>query len=138
MKKIKSIMLIDDNEFDLFINQKVIESLNFVEEILQFGSATDALNYLKLMEDTGAYHGKFPPQVILLDVNMPLIDGFAFLDEFDKLKIAKQNCVSIFMLSSSTSPVDIKKANNNKYISGFISKPLTASDLIVQLYKKKR
>ena len=131
-------MLIDDNEVDRFINQKVIESLNFIESILPFGSARDALNYLKLIEDMNSYHGVFPPQIILLDINMPVMDGFAFIDEFGKLEISKQNHVTIFMLSSSSNPEDIKKANNNKYVSGLIVKPLTTAKLIERLYTKRK
>ncbi len=131
-------MLIDDNEVDRCINQKVIESLNFIERILPFGTAKDALNYLKLIEDMNSYHGVFPPQIILLDINMPVMDGFAFLDEFDKLEISKQNHVTIFMLSSSSNPEDIKKANNNKYVSGLIVKPLTTAKLIERLYTKRK
>ena len=56
MKKIKSVMLIDDNEIDIFINQKTIESLNFVERIQTFSCAKDALNYLKLIEEKNAYY----------------------------------------------------------------------------------
>lgn len=138
MKKIKSIMLIDDCETYLFINQKVIESLNFVGSILPFSTAMDALNYLKLIQDMNAYHGVFAPEIILLDINMPIMDGFAFLDEFDKLKISKQNHVTIFMLSTSSHPDDIIKANNNKNVSGLIVKPLTASELISQLNTKRK
>ena len=127
-------MFIDDNEVDLFINKKIIESFNFYGPILPFSTAKDALNYFKFIEEINDYHGLFAPEIILLDINMPAMDGFAFLDEFDKLKIGKQNNVTIFMLSSSASPDDIKKANNHKNVSGFISKPLTAAELIVRLY----
>lgn len=138
MKKIKSIMLVDDNDVDRFITQKVIESLNFVEQILPFSTAREALNYLKLIEDMDVYQGVFPPQIILLDINMPVMDGFAFLDEFDELKTAKQKSILIFMLSSSINHDEIKKANNNKYVSGLISKPLTTAELITRLSTTNR
>lgn len=133
MKKIKSIMLIDDNSIDIFLNQKVIESLKFIERIQTFSGAVDALNYLKLIEDINAYHRLFAPQIILLDINMPIMNGFGFLEEFAKLKIFKQYPVDIFMLSSSLNSEEISRANNNKNVSGFISKPLTADKLLAQL-----
>ena len=138
MKEIKSIMLIDDNSIDIFLNQKVIESLKFVERIQTFSGALDALNYLKLIEDINAYHRLFAPQIILLDINMPIMDGFGFLEEFDKLKIFKQNPVDIFMLSSSLNSEEISRVNNNKNVSGFISKPLTADELLAQINRPRK
>lgn len=138
MRKCISIMLIDDNEIDLMRNQKIIESVNLNGAILPFSNAWNALKYLKLIQDMNANHGIFAPDIILLDIYMPIIDGFAFLAEFDKLKISKQNHVTIFMLSASSNPDDIIKANkNNNNVLGLISKPLTASKLIAQLCKKK-
>ena len=61
---------------------------------------------------------------------MPMMDGFGFLNEFDKLKIFKQNPVDIFMVSSSLNPDEINNASTNKNVSGFISKPLTADKLM--------
>lgn len=130
MIKIKSIMLIDDNEIDLLINQKIIKYSNFTGRIQTFNSAVQALNYLKLIEDINAYHSLFSPQIILLDIHMPIMNGFEFLDEFDKLQIFKEKTVEIYMLSSSLNPDDIDKVNNNKNVSGLISKPLTADKLI--------
>lgn len=131
-------MLIDDNDFDLSINQKIVEGLNLTVAILPYSNAWDALNYLKLIQDMDGYHGIFAPDIILLDINMPNMDGFVFLDEFDKLKISKQNHITIFMLSASSNPDDIIKANNNKNVSGLIVKPLTASKLIERLNTKRK
>lgn len=137
MKKIKSVMIIDDNEIDIFINQKTIESLNIAKRVQSFSSAQDALNYLKLMDEENSYYQLLAPQLILLDINMPIIDGFKFLDEFNKYTIFKQNPIAIFMLSSSLSPDDINKINNYKNVFGIISKPLKADKLIEQLKKTK-
>ncbi|MES2394903.1 MAG: response regulator [Bacteroidota bacterium] len=137
MRKCISIMLIDDNEIDLMRNQKIIESINFPGAILPFSNAWNALKYLRLIKDMNANHGIFAPDIILLDIYMPIMDGFTFLAEYDKLKISKQNKITIFMLSSSSNPVEIEKANNNKYVAGIISKPLRASNLISRLNPKK-
>lgn len=130
MEKIRSVFIIDDDEIQAFIHQKVIYGSGLAERVQIFCSAIDALNYLKLIENINAYHRLFAPQIILLDLNMPIMDGFQFLDEFDKLKIFKQNPINIFLLSSSTDPADIEKANNNKNCLGIISKPLDIGKLI--------
>ena len=88
-------------------------------------SATDALKYLNsLPADADAI-----PNVIFLDIRMPEMDGFGFLEKYkDVPDIVKQNC-SIIMLSSSTHPDDKEKAENNPYVKGFLSKPLNEEKL---------
>lgn len=133
MKTIKSVMLIDDSRIIMLNNQIVVESLESVEHIHSYHNAKDALNYLKLIDDINIHSPLFTPQLILLDLHMPDMDGFTFLHEFDKLEIFKQNPIRIFLVSSSTNPDDIYNANNNKNISGLISKPLTIEKLTAQL-----
>lgn len=139
MTKIKSILIIDDNEIDIYIHQKIIEASGLVERVQSFKNAIDALNYFKLIEEKNAYYRLFAPQIILLDLNMPIMDGFQFLNEFDKFKIFKQKPIDIFLLSSSTNPMDIENANNNKSCNGVVSKPLNNEKLIkiIKLHSDK-
>jgi response regulator RpfG family c-di-GMP phosphodiesterase len=67
--------------------------------------------------------------VIFLDIRMPQMGGFEFLQEYDKLSIENKQSIKIFMLSSSLDPTDLKKSTNNKYITQFIHKPLTQKTL---------
>jgi CheY-like chemotaxis protein len=136
MKKIKSIMIIDDNEVDIFINRSILESLNFVERVQTFSSGQSALNYFKLIEDTNSFYRLFVPQVILLDINMPFINGFTFLEEFEKFNIFKQRPIDIFILTSSIDPAELNKAKYNENISGVISKPLSADKVSRELERK--
>jgi len=116
----KTCLLIDDNYIDNFVTRKIIEGSNFAESIIVVRSATEAINSLR--------DGLVKPDVIFLDVRMPLMSGFEFLDEYDKIAIDKEN-IKIFMLSSSLDPLDMRKSTDNKYITQFIHKPLTQKAL---------
>lgn len=112
----KTCLLIDDNYIDNFVTRKILEGSNFTESIVVVRSANEAISSLR--------NGGVKPDVIFLDVRMPLMSGFEFLDEYEKIDMDKTG-VKIFMLSSSLDPVDMKKATDNKYITQFIHKPLT-------------
>jgi CheY-like chemotaxis protein len=118
--RFKTCLLIDDNYIDNFVTRKILEGSNFVEEIIVVRSATDAITSLR--------DGSIKPDVIFLDVRMPLMGGFEFLEEYDKIDIDK-TAIKIFMLSSSLDPLDMRKSTDNKYITQFIHKPLTQKAL---------
>jgi len=116
----KNCLLIDDNYIDNFVTRKILEGSNFAEEITVVRSANEAINSLR--------DGLLKPDVIFLDVRMPLMSGFEFLEEYDKIDIDKTD-IKIFMLSSSLDPLDMRKSSDNKYITQFIHKPLTQKAL---------
>jgi CheY-like chemotaxis protein len=109
-------LLIDDNYIDNFVTRRLLESSNFAQNIIVSESPTDAIKQLG--------DGTVKPDVIFLDIRMPLMTGFEFLDAYDKLPIDK-TVTKIFLLSSSFDPTDIKRSSDNKYITHFIHKPLT-------------
>ncbi|GAB3915716.1 response regulator [Mucilaginibacter boryungensis] len=112
----KICLLIDDNYIDNFVTRRILESGNFADEVIVRQSPTEAIDSLR--------EGLIKPDVIFLDIRMPLMDGFEFLQEYDKLD-AEHKGAKIFMLSSSLDPTDFKKSIENKYITQFIHKPLT-------------
>lgn len=116
----KTCLLIDDNYIDNFVTRKILEGGNFAESIVVVRSATEAIASLNA--------GTIKPDVIFLDVRMPLMSGFEFLEEYDKIAMDKSN-IKIFMLSSSLDPMDMRKSTDNKYITQFIHKPLTQKAL---------
>tara|TARA_B100001059_G_C17773443_1_gene549850 strand:- start:917 stop:1375 length:459 start_codon:yes stop_codon:yes gene_type:complete len=122
-------MLIDDNKVDLFVSQKVIEKTSMNFNIRSFISSSSALNFLKILDGELSYPTMSIPDIILLDINMPEMNGFQFLSEFKKLKNNKFNNVKIYMLSSSTNFQDIIKIKDESQILGFINKPLTVENL---------
>ena len=115
-------MLIDDDPLDIFINTKLLRLNNFSEELIVCKDAEDALKLLGI--------DRVKPDIILLDIRMPAMDGFKFLEEYDKLDIDKSD-TKIIMLSSSINPLDIERSMNNKYITRFLDKPLTVDKLIL-------
>ncbi len=113
----KTCLLIDDNYIDNFVTRKILESSNFAEKITVVRSATEAISELSA--------GNIKPDVIFLDVRMPMMGGFEFLEEYDKIAGVDKENIKIFMLSSSLDPLYMRKSTDNKYITQFIHKPLT-------------
>jgi CheY-like chemotaxis protein len=118
----KFVMLVDEDEIDNIINQKIIESSSFAERIEVFRSGQDALDFLS----ANAHNSFELPDLIFLDINMPLMDGFQFLEEFEKQSEPVHAKCRIIMLSSSISPRDIDRAASNKFVKKYLNKPLNA------------
>jgi CheY-like chemotaxis protein len=115
------VMLIDDNDIDNLINSRIMTAHNFAASVDVKTSTESALDALRLMNE----NSDNLPSVIFLDLNMPVLDGFAFLEEFEKLSdFIKANC-KIVVLSSSISPDDINRASTHKYVIKYINKPLS-------------
>ena len=124
-------MLIDDNEIDNLINQKMIEAASIAENIYTHTGAKSAIEFLRNMEKLEVAD-KVLPDVIFLDIDMPLMDGFQFLDEFEKLtNVAKKKC-KIVMLTSSINPQDSNRAKKYENVRLYLNKPLS-HDSIVKL-----
>lgn len=121
------VLLIDDNTLDNFINKKILESNGFAETVTAFSSATDALAYLKKATASDL------PDIIFLDINMPVMDGFQFLDAFNDLSEEHHTHCRVIMLSTSESFKDLNRANKNRFVKKFLNKPLTAQ--VVQAIK---
>lgn len=120
MAQYQKVMLVDDNEIDNLINQEMIRSTDFSEEILVFLTGQEALNFLKENEDKE----DVLPEIIFLDINMPVMNGFQFLEVFDELSEIVQGKCKIIMLSSSISPKDIDQAASSRYVRKYLNKPL--------------
>lgn len=128
--KFYAVMLIDDNEIDNLINQKMIEATNISEKIYMHSGAKSAIEFLKNLEKvTDDFDNKILPEVIFLDIDMPLMDGFQFLDQFSDLSESTKNYCKIVMLTSSINPQDVNKAEGYDFVKEYLNKPLTQETL---------
>lgn len=120
-KKLKNVLLIDDSESDNFYHARKIKKLGITDNIHICYSGEEALDYLR-----SEFEGIHPqPTLIFLDINMPGMNGWEFLEEYEKLKVAQQGEIVLTMLSNSIDVRDQGKAENYKTVRGYYSKPLS-------------
>ncbi|MFH6971687.1 response regulator [Flavobacterium petrolei] len=121
--KNKLTYIIDDDKLTVKLMSILISKNDFCEEIQSFYNAQHAIDKLK----QNALEDGFLPDAILLDLNMPFMDGWQFLDEFILLSLKKE--ISIFIMTSSIDPADIEMAKKYSVVKHYIMKPITAEKL---------
>ena len=124
------IFLIDDDKIFVFLTKKTIESTEIPTRVQVFGDGEEAIKHLKKIGQSA----ELLPDIICLDLSMPIMDGWEFLDEFILLKPTIPKKVILYLVSSSISPHDIEKAKSISVVSDFIVKPI-AKEKIVELFQ---
>jgi CheY-like chemotaxis protein len=125
-KKISGVFLIDDDSINNYINARLIKRIGIVDDLAISLNGKEALAYLtKLLAEN-----KKCPSLILLDINMPVMDGFEFVDAFHKLEFENKKEVVIIMLTTSENTKDIERVNTSENIVGYLNKPLTEEKII--------
>ncbi len=122
-------MLLDDNELDNFINQKTLEVNDFANKIYLNTSSKSALEFLNNLEMASTDAFDIFPEIIFIDINMPMIDGFQFIENFKATFSKKLKTVKIVILTSSISVNDREKAAKISKDIVFLNKPLTKEAL---------
>lgn len=115
--------LIDDNEIDQLLHRKIIEMAFPNATVIQFTNPVKALSHIQQYPATNTMH-------ILLDIKMPIMDGFQFLEAFGQLPEEVKNNYHIYMVSSSSNQFDLSKARSNQYVKQIITKPIDSNSLI--------
>jgi CheY-like chemotaxis protein len=123
---IERICIIDDDKIYRFTTEKYIKMLKLANHVTTFSDGEEALEYLK----ENALEDKNLPDIILLDVNMPIMDGWDFAKEFAKLKPRPVKAITLYMVTSSIDERDRKKAEKINAIHDFIIKPISEEQLV--------
>lgn len=123
--KHRKVLVIDDNEVDRYVSELVMERYGFAEEVVCLESAMEGLEFLKGHEA----NPETLPDLIFLDINMPVMSGFDFLDEYRKLSETIQRHCIIMMLTTSLDEADKKRAEKNEFVYRFLNKPLDKDKL---------
>ena len=126
-----SVLLVDDDEINNFISIKLIKKALLNTEIMACLNGKFAIDTLMEIQRTDPAK---MPDYILLDINMPIMNGWEFLDEYKRLGIDPEGKCKIFIISSSVFSNDINKARSYPLVKDFISKPLNV-EKIVDLFK---
>jgi len=122
----KNIFLIDDDPISIFLTKKIISNANPGVEVSEFGDGDAAIRHLKAIADKEM----LLPDIILLDLNMPVMDGWSFLDEFRTLSLKMRKKIWLYIVSSSISPMDIERSRSFRDVRDFIIKPLQKEQLM--------
>ncbi len=131
MKKISLVSIIDDDIVFQYTTKKAIESINVVEDIIQFYDGKEAIDYFlenKNNEDK-------TPDLVFLDLEMPYLDGWQFLDKFTESNF-KKKLITIYICSTSNNSLDLKKAATYAKLEGYLVKPVSVAEFAATLERQ--
>lgn len=131
MCKINNVLLVDDEQASNFYNTYIMEEMSFAHKIGVAMNGVEALDYL---DCKGQFQNRDNectcPDLILLDLNMPVMNGFDFLETYEAMKIPKKEQVKLYVLTSSSHSLDHFKISLFKCVTGYLTKPLTEEVLL--------
>lgn len=127
MSALLNFIVVDDSKLDCFIAEKIIKNTGRSETVNTFQQATDALIYIKTLAPTNT------PSIVFVDIQMPVMNGFEFVEAFEALPENIRQGYSIYMLSSSINENDIAKVKGYESVKQFLNKPLTNNAMTVVL-----
>ncbi len=120
MAKFTDVLLVEDDPITIMVCDRIIKMTSFAEKVKSCQNGKVAIDYLAALSDSEQV-----PDIIFLDINMPVMNGWDFLEEFDKIKPRFKSLPRIYLLSSTVDPEDYKKAKDFILVQDFLSKPLS-------------
>ncbi len=119
-------MCVDDDQITLMLCKKVIEKVSFAKEIITAQNGEEALEYfMSIVSETKNGNSKDYPKLVLLDLNMPVMDGWEFLDAYLENDLHEVFETKFIVLSSTIDPNDVNKSKTYSMVIDFLSKPIT-------------
>ena len=125
INKVQKCCIIDDDPIFIYGTKRIMKEINFCEEIIVYNNGKEALEGISKISSLGHKI----PEVIFLDLNMPVMNGWEFLDQITKLPSNNLEKTFIYIISSSVDPRDLEKVKNYKVVNNYILKPITPNDL---------
>lgn len=124
-KKLKCILLIDDDEPTNFLNKLILKEMNCAEKIEVAQSGPEAIKFLNTIWSNKEYKDQVIPDIVFLDINMPAMDGWEFVNALETFNSDRKNKHITIMLTTSLNPDDEKKSRTVKQINEYRRKPLS-------------
>jgi CheY-like chemotaxis protein len=121
MSPLKNIYIVDDDKLFVFLTKKTIQATDFETQIKEFTDGQEAIDYLSKI----AGDNEKLPDIIFLDLSMPIMDGWEFLKEYILLEPAMNKKIKLYICSSSISPHDLERAKGIDAVTDFIIKPIS-------------
>lgn len=129
-KKYNNVLLVDDNFIDNFVHNKLLSSLDLSHQFHEHTKPQEAIEFLKLFNCFDDRNNKNFVDLIFLDLNMPKMNGWEFIEEVKKICKNIKPPTTIIVLTSSVTKSDKEKAKKEPFVSGYIQKPLTYENLV--------
>ncbi|MEW5676900.1 response regulator [Flavobacterium enshiense] len=126
MSQLKTLALIDDDEIIVYLTQRIVSETKLVDLIQVFRNGKEAIDYI--VENKN--NPQLLPEIIFLDLSMPIMDGWEFLENYIGLKNEIEKSIIIYVITSSTSSEDMKRVKNIKEVSDYLVKPVTKAQFI--------
>ena len=123
------VLLVDDDDTTNFLNRRLLEEMQVAKEIMVCMNGKEAIEYLSEACTGDNQTDSICPDLIFLDIKMPVMDGFSFLDEYHRRSLDAKDHVIIMMLSSSASFYDLERLKNYNRVKKHYSKTLTKHDV---------
>lgn len=121
-QKVELACIIDDDKIYVNLVKKIIEIKKLSKNLLIFKNGMEALDHFKLILEN-ATEEKLP-DIIFLDINMPIMDGWEFLNEFIKIKNNFEKKITLYVVSSSIDPRDLERAKSFNLVTDYLIKPI--------------